>query len=227
MRAVSFCFDDGFLASAGKVRALFEARGLSACFCVLARPDLADDPFIRAAPIADWGYWREAQAAGHEVAPHGYAHERLWALSEAAARDSLNRTFDAFAGQMPGFDPAGSVHHLAYLAAPAPLVDWIAERTLGVRLATGGDGLNPLGLSGPGARVDCVTFGDPGEAKLAARLDRFLGEEEGWLTLVLHGLDGEGYGTLPSAALARELDRLLAAGVAVEPPGRRLASAAL
>ena len=53
MRQVSFCFDDGFRATAGKVWSLFAARGLSACFAVLAAPELAQDPLIRASEVAD------------------------------------------------------------------------------------------------------------------------------------------------------------------------------
>jgi len=219
-RTVSVCFDDGFRATADKVRAVFEARDLRATFCVLARPDLAEDPFIRAAPIADWSDWREAVAAGHEVAPHGWAHERLADLDTAAACAGLDRTLDAFAAELPGFDPRDQLFHLAYLAAPAPVVQHLAARTLGVRRALGRAGLNPPGGQKLGGDVDCVTFGDPAGELMTTRLTRFLAAEEGWLVLVLHGLDGEGWGPVPREVLERELDRLLDAGVRVAPAGQ-------
>ncbi|WP_293348779.1 polysaccharide deacetylase family protein [Phenylobacterium sp.] len=219
-RTVSFCFDDGFRATADKVRALFDDRGLGTSFCVLARPDLAEDPFIRAAPIADWAYWREAAAAGHEVAPHGWAHERLGDLDTAAACAGLDRTLDTFAAELPGFDPGDQLFHLAYLAAPAPVIRHLGERTLGVRRAVGRAGLNPPGRRDLGGDVDCITFGDPAGDLMTARLDRFLDAEAGWLVLVLHGLDSEGWGPVPGPTLERQLDRLLDAGVRIVPAGQ-------
>lgn len=219
-RTLSVCFDDGFRATADQARALFEARGLRATFCVLARPDLTADPFIRAAPIADWAYWREAASAGHEVAPHGWAHERLGDLDTQEACAGLDRTLDAFAAELPGFDPRDQLFHLAYLAAPAPVTQHLAACTLGVRRALGRAGLNPPGRHELGGDVDCITFGDPAGELMTARLDRFLAAEEGWLVLVLHGLDSEGWGPVPREVLERQLDRLLDAGVLIAPAGQ-------
>jgi peptidoglycan/xylan/chitin deacetylase (PgdA/CDA1 family) len=220
-KTISFCFDDGFRASADTIQRLFGQRGLSACFCVLAEPALAQDPFIRAAPIADWAYWRAALAAGHEVAPHGYAHEHLGSLDVVAACDSVQRTLDAFQRELPNFDPRGSFFHLAYLAAPVPMVQWIGERTLGARMALGRDGRNDPAAWSPGRPIDCTTFAPPdADAVAHQRIRRFLQDEDGWLVLVFHGLDGEGWGTVSSDALARMLDDIESAGVAVTPPNR-------
>ena len=120
---------------------MFSRRGLAACFCALSAPELTQDPFIRTAPIADWAYWRDAIAAGHEVAPHGFAHEHLGKLAIEHACDSVRRSLDTFEHELPGFDARESVYHLAYLAAPASVVDWIGRRTLGARMALGGAGL--------------------------------------------------------------------------------------
>lgn len=220
-KTISFCFDDGFRSSADTIQRLFSQRGLSACFCVLAEPALAQDPFIRAAPIADWAYWQEALAAGHEVAPHGYAHEHLGTLDLAVACDSLQRTHDTFQRQLPGFDPRRSFFHLAYLAAPVPVVQWLGARTLGARMALGRDGRNDLSTWSPGQPIDCTTFPPPDADRLVQqRIQRFIQDENGWLVLVLHGLDGEGWGTVSSDALARMLDDIAAAGVVVSPPNR-------
>jgi peptidoglycan/xylan/chitin deacetylase (PgdA/CDA1 family) len=222
-KSISFCFDDGFRASADKIQRLFAQRDLSACFCVLTAPELAEDPFIRAAPIADWDYWRAAIAAGHEVAPHGYAHEYFGKLSVDGACDSVQRTLDSFEQELPGFDRRRSLYHLAYLSAPTPVVQWIGEQTLGTRMALGRDGRNDLATWSPGQPVDCITFAPP-DAEHAAlqRIQRFIQEENGWLVLVLHGLDGEGWGTVSNDALARMLDDIERAGIAVVPPNRFL-----
>ena len=219
MRTVSFCFDDGFEATAAKVWRAFDQRRIAASFCVLAAPELAEDPFIRGAAIADWGFWREARAAGHEVAPHGYAHERLDLLTPREAEDGLLRTLAAFVRELPGFRPDEALFHLAYLAAPQAVVDFLSARTLGVRRALGGAGLNSKTGLQRGGSVDCITFGPGADETLPARLGQFLDKEEGWLVLVLHGLDGEGWGTLASATLQRQLDRLLEAGVDIAPAG--------
>lgn len=216
-RIVSFCFDDGFRATAGKVWSAFARRDLAASFCILAAPELTRDPFIGAAQIADWGFWREARAAGQEVAPHGWAHERLADLPFEEARDGIERTLGAFTRELPGFEAADSLFHLAYLAAPEPIVDFIGGRTLGVRRALGRAGLNPPGSVNRCGGVDCITFGDGADAMAMARVEWFLGHEKGWLVLVFHGLDGEGWGTLAAATLEALLDRLGEAGVRIAP----------
>lgn len=224
IRVVSFCFDDGFRASAEKIRAIFEARGLAATFCALAAPEQAQDPFIRGAEIADWGYWREAVSAGHEVAPHGWAHERLSELPPAEASASLERTLEAFARELPGFEAREQIFHLAYLAAPDPVVAHLSSRVLGVRRRMGREGLNPGRGHVRGGDVDCVSFGDGADELVTRRLSRFAGEA-GWLVLVLHGLDGEGWGPVRAATLERALDHLLAACVEVRPAGAVLREA--
>jgi peptidoglycan/xylan/chitin deacetylase (PgdA/CDA1 family) len=225
MKQISFCFDDGFRASADSVTRIFSRRNVAACFCVLAAPELAADPFIRGARIADWAYWREALAAGHEVAPHGYAHEHLGKIDAAEAYDSVRRTLDAFARELPGFDARQSLYHLAYLAAPAPIVEWVGARTLGARMALGNAGRNDPRVWARGKPVDCMTFGPPDALSLVReRVARFVRDEDGWLVLVLHGLDGEGWGTVASPGLEQLLDEVLDAGLAVTTPNRLLLS---
>jgi len=47
-------------------------------------------------------------------------------------------------------------------------------------------------------------------------------DEDGWLVIVLHGLDCEGWGTVASTALETMLDEVLSAGVGVTTPNRVL-----
>ena len=202
---------------------MFSRRGLAACFCVLSAPELTQDPFIRTAPIADWAYWRDAIAAGHEVAPHGFAHEHLGKLAIEHACDSVRRSLDTFEHELPGFDARESVYHLAYLAAPASVVDWIGGRTLGARMALGGAGRNDTAKWSRGRPIDCITFAPPDAQSLAReRIGRFIRDEDGWLVLVFHGLDGEGWGTIESVALEQMLDQVLSAGLSVTTPNQLL-----
>lgn len=223
MRIVSFCFDDGFLASAKKIVRAFEDRACRACFCVLAAPELVCDPYISPSALGDWPYWREVRAGGHEIAPHGYAHERLEHLEFETACASISRTWDVFARELPSFEPTESLFHLAYLRAPEPIVDWIGARSLGVRGAFGANGRNDLLAPNDRRRVDCVTFGgDDVERRVESRLERFIQSEAGWLVVVLHGLDGEGWGSISSASLGRLLDRALEARLQLLPPNEVL-----
>ncbi len=140
---------------------------------------------------------------------------------------SVQRTLDAFASELPGFDARQSLYHLAYLAAPAPIVEWIGERTLGARMALGNAGRNDPAAWSRGKPVDCLTFGPPdAQSRARERIARFVRDEDGWLVLVLHGLDGEGWGTVASTALEQMLDEVLSANVAVTTPNRFLLSLA-
>ncbi len=222
-RAVSFCFDDGLRRSADKVARIFAARDLATTFCVLAAPERSNDPFIRPGDVADWGFWRQIRDAGHEVAPHGFAHEHLGRMPFADACDSIDRALDVLVRELPGFDPRANVFHLAYMSAPPAIARWIGQRALAVRMVTGGLGLNAWGNLVRGGPVDCMAWGPgPSDDPARDRIERFLESEEGWLVLVFHGLDGEGWGTMGAQSLERMLDRLLGAGVAVEPPNRLL-----
>lgn len=220
---VSFCFDDGFRRSADKVRRIFDERGLSACFCVLSAPELADDPGIKGATIADWNYWREAAVDGHEIGPHGHAHEVYARIEGEAARRSIETCWETLERELPGFDRRRAIFHVPYLSAPADLVEWIAAQSLGVRLMLGRDGLNPLPehVSGP---VDCACFGpDQVGAAAARRLERFE-VQQGWLIFVFHGLDDEGWGPIATDELAALVDSALDAGMTIIPPSKVLLS---
>lgn len=222
MRIASFCFDDGFAASARTIRRLFDARGVKACFCVLSAPELTQDAAILSAEVAGWDTWREAVADGHEVSPHSHAHEFYGRMEPDAARASIESCFAVFERELEGFSSHRSVFHLPYLQAPPDLMDWLSHRTLGVRAATPGHGLcDPARLVRGGA-VGCMAYGPDGVAEgWTRRLDRF-SAQDGWLNLVFHGVDGEGWGPVARDDLARLLDRTLKICDRVDTPNRVL-----
>jgi len=220
---VSLCFDDGFHRSAERIARQFEERNLRACFCVLAAPAAAEDPAFSGVAMADWSFWREAWNIGHEVAPHGWAHERLDRLKTQQAIAGLDRMLDVFASELPGFEARASLFHAAYLAAPSGIRDWARKRMLGVRVADGGEGVNRPAEARASGVVDCVTFGpDFVDARVMAATERFLAAGSGWLVLVLHGLDGEGWGSISGDGLELLLDRIQNAGARIETPNRVL-----
>ncbi|WP_446325672.1 polysaccharide deacetylase family protein [Blastomonas sp. CACIA14H2] len=204
----------------------FEARNLSACFCVLSAPALADDPGIKGATIADWDYWRETVAAGHEVGPHGHAHEFYGRMDLDTARRSIESCWQTFERELPGFDRRSSIFHVPYLSAPDELVRWIGQQSLGARLVCGGEGLNTMTIP-VGNPIDCICFG-PHEVGAAAnqRLSRFR-YETGWLVFVFHGIDDEGWGPITSGELEILVDSALSANMLIAPPSRLLRIARL
>lgn len=221
-RAVSFCFDDGFRRSSEEVATLFSAHGVRACFCVLAAPHETADSYVRKFETGGWANWRALRAAGHEIAPHGWAHENLFDLSFAAATDSILRTWDAFASELPGFDPQESVFHPAYLRAPDELVAWLGTHALAARIA-GADGINAWQASKRGGIVNCVCFGPRDvDVRMRDRVSSFLAGEGDWLVPVLHGIDDEGWGPISRTALQDLVETILDAGVRIETPNRLL-----
>ncbi len=221
-RAVSFCFDDGFRRSAEVICDVFARRGLRACFAILAQPGRALDPYVRGADLGDWPFWRAVAAAGHEVAPHGLIHERYEDMSLADAQASVLSALDIMEAELPGFERRRSVFHVPYLSAPPALVEWLGSQSLGVRLALGGNGLNRWPALRSGGAVDSVCCGPDGVAEaLSGRLREFA-RQDGWLVLVMHGVDGEGWRPVSRAALERLLDEAVATGAEIVPPNRLL-----
>ncbi len=224
-RAVSFCFDDGFRRSAQAIHDVFSRRQLAACFAVLARPDEALDPYVRGARLGDWAFWRDMVSAGHEVASHGLLHERYDDLGLRETQTSVDQALAIMEAELPGFERARSLFHLPYLSAPPAVVDWLGTQCLGVRAAGAGHGLNRWADLRPGGRVDCLCHGPDGVADALRSRIREFAAEEGWLVLVLHGVDGEGWGPVDRRDLEDLLDEAAATGAEIGPPNRLLADA--
>lgn len=217
-KTVSFCFDDGFLASTEKTARLFEMRGLRATFCVMAAPELSADPAHVDGCFAQWSFWRELRGRGHDIAPHGWAHERLGELPHDVACVSINRMFARFGIELPGFTTAKAIFHTPYLSMPSPLLDWLMKRCAAVRIAQGNAGMTSQGTVQRSRTIDCITFGpDDVAAQAAARIDEFRGADGDWLVLVFHGVDGEGWGSLGLDELAGLVDRCSSMGFSIRP----------
>jgi hypothetical protein len=125
--------------------------------CVLTAPEAAQDSYIKGAQIADWSYWREAQAAGCEVAAHGYAHKNLTQQPFAEATASLERCFDIFARELPRFSLSEQVFHTAYLNAPMEILSWLHACVRGVRTSVRRNGLTSAGEISKTRLLDCVS----------------------------------------------------------------------
>lgn len=221
-QVVSFCFDDGFRRSAEKIRRIFSRHDAAACFAVLAQPHEALDPYLQNADLADWDFWRETRDAGHEVASHGLRHERYAELSLPEVQRSVREGLAILGDELPGFMASDSLFHVPYMSAPAGVTQWIGTQALGVRLDLGTGGGNHFGSLSPGGVVNSMCLGpDDVAASARACVQAAVGKVD-WTVLVMHGVDGEGWGPIQSA----ELDALLAMvrdlGMAVVTPDRVL-----
>lgn len=215
---ISFCFDDGFLASSTKVRRLFDDRKIKASFCVLAQPSDSIDPAHSSAIFGDWTYWREVQASGHEVAPHGWAHERLNDMPLELVKLRTNKMFDRFGHELSGFSSGQSIYHTAYLALPGDVQTWLLTRVKAVRVATDLTGENSFAAVAKSGVVNCSCSGpDDVAEKTARRLAGFQRSGSDWLVVVLHGLDGEGWGSIAADDLAVILDMCMNSGIEIVP----------
>lgn len=224
-RVISFCFDDGFRRSAEQVHDVFSRRRLSACFAVLSRPEQALDPYLRGAALGDWGFWREMVAAGHEVAPHGLIHERYDDLSLRETQASVHEALAIMEAELPGLQRGQTLFHVPYLSAPPAVVDWLGTQCLGVRLARAGRGLNRWTDLRPGGVVDSLCHGPNCMADALRGRIREFASQDGWLVLVMHGVDGEGWGPVDRSELECLLDEAEATGAEITPPNRLLREA--
>jgi hypothetical protein len=215
-KVVSFCFDDGLRESTFRTARLFEDRGVLATFCVLAQPSASEDPAHTHARFADWDDLRALRLSGHDIAPHGWAHERLGDMSFEAAQAGLARMFGKLEAELPGFDVAAAVFHAAYLQMPPDLSEWVLSRVRAIRVACGRGGRNGMPADAHNRLIDCVTFGPSGVLEGCERsLDDFMRGDDPWQVLVLHGLDGEGWGAISESDLARLVDRVAHDGLAI------------
>jgi peptidoglycan/xylan/chitin deacetylase (PgdA/CDA1 family) len=226
---LTLSFDDGFRDSFSRIAEIHERHGLSACLNVMAlgdRPELfaghANDMQVGFAK-GDFALWNRLSARGHEVMPHGVAHEDYAKLPLAEAKRAALRCLEIFARELKGFDARAAVFNLPYNSSTPELEAWLPSAVRAFR--AGGTGINPLprrsltrlsttGRGHEGTEADC-------ERAIADLLER----ESGWLIYNLHGLDGEGWGPVRASWLDEQLARLTkVASLAILPAARALAT---
>ena len=222
---VTLSFDDGFKKSFVRTAEIYEKFKLSACLNVIASAHLPGfkppDQYIDVAR-GDFALWNELQRRGHEVMPHGWAHENLRQLPIEQATDSIQRCLDLFSEKLEGFKPRQAVFNFPYNASTPAVEQWLAGRVRAFR--TGGAALNPLPHKGQ-ARLTCRSSGPANaEAALDKQIAALLARESGWLIFNTHGLDEEGWGPIRANYLEQLLERLLAIEtVEILPAGKALA----
>lgn len=217
---VTLSFDDGFERSCLRVAELYEARGLSACFNVIAtghEPDFrAPDEWQEGVRRGDFGLWRELRERGHEVMPHGFRHENLMFLPHDDAVNLVDRCLARFAAEFPDWSESEVVFNYPYNLSTPQLDEHLLARVRAVRVM-GVTGINPL----PSAelnRIEAVAYGpDSCDDHLETSIEKLLAGPPAWLVYNTHGVDGEGWGPVSSDRLAAVLDRLLEHGARILP----------
>ncbi len=221
MYLVSLTFDDGIRDSCLRAAEIFERFGLAAGFNVIAEGHrMAPPDAYHRDPRGDFALWNELQARGHEIMPHGLRHRNKAEMSFDQARASIEACLEVFAAELEGFEARRAVFAFPYNASTPALEAWLPSRVRAFR--AGGGGLNPLPHAGLARLRGALSGADDCEADLAQEIAELFARPAGWLVYCAHGLDGQGWGPLPAATLERWLERLLARGVELLPPGRAL-----
>ena len=207
---VSFVFDDGFAESCLKVADSYEARGLGATFAVLVN----HEGFMPDFPKGDMKLWNELIARGHVVHPHGWDHSDLTTIAHQDACDSIERCLAYFEKHLTGFVAKQSMYHFTYNRSTPELESFALEKVRAIR-ATGragqvSDGCNELEVIKNG-RYQCFWHGPEycDEAVMEA-LSHAKNVQADHFMVMLHGLDGEGWGPMKSETLERILDQMMA-----------------
>lgn len=197
---VAFFFDDNFRKSFTKVADLYESLGLRAIFCNVAEPPLS---WRKTEDLGNWDLWNELLARGHAIHPHGFDHTNLAQIALEAAQDDIEKCLEVYSRHLGGFDPAQTIFHFPFNSSTEELTAWTLKQVAAVRI--GGPGLNHA----PDLQKRILYADAHGPDNCAAHLQSKLleaGEARPPLFCYnLHGLDGEGWGTIDSDQLSRIL----------------------
>ena len=210
---LTLSFDDGFRKSFVKTAELFEKYNLKACFNVITSAHLPTfvppDEYMPERELGDFELWNDFVKRGHEVMPHGWAHENLTKMPVEMARDLIERSLDYFSDHLRGFDPASAIFNFPFNASTPGLNDWTVTKVRAVRTIVKGNPVNPL----PGKNlkiIDCNSHGPENiDQVLEGEINKFLESDGGWFVYNTHGLDGEGWGPMSSAYLDQLLAKLV------------------
>lgn len=218
---VTLSFDDGFRKSFTRTAEIYEKFKLSACLNVVAG-GMPADAYIKSSPLGDFALWNELKRRGHEIMPHGYAHENLQKLPLQDAQDLIKRCLDVFSERLEGFNQKQALFNFPYNASTPELEHWLSTQVRAFR--TGGGAIQSLPQKGQ-VKLTCASFG-PGncEAAIDREIERLQERDSGWLIFNTHGLDDEGWGPIRASYLERLLERLLSLKtVQIIPAGVALA----
>lgn len=190
--AVSFTFDDGC------------ANQLTTGIPLFAKYDKCATFYLVKDWVGDWTPWKEAAAAGHEIACHTVTHPNLYELSEQEVREQLvecQKAIDANVEQQ-------HMPTIAYPYCATPQnTKLVSDSFIAGRICDG-----RIEPATPADFVRISSFGVGSESQFKScdsliPLFEKTRSEGGWCTLLYHELDGgPGYSPFPSV----ELDKTLA-----------------
>jgi hypothetical protein len=202
---VVLCFDDGYAKSCAKIASLFVANNLRAVFAVMSGLVEWED-----AKLGTWEMWNDLQSNGHWIHPHSHDHVPFGKLSFDEARARATTCLESFSANLKDFDSALTCFHFPHNdGSNTALNEWLLGKVAGIRMTPQGkryNGYNALELVGQGIFY-CTThpkFALPAAQIEQARRDR----PYAWI-IALHGVDGEGWGSISLDELGKLLEGLL------------------
>lgn len=201
---------------------IFEEYGLKASFNVIAtghwQTFIPPDEYQEGIRKGNFTLWNSLQNRGHEVMPHGYKHSLLPILPPKESLTLVRQCLDIFEDELEGFDRKRTIFHFPYNSATPQLESWAVDQARAYRV--GGGGQMPLPYPGQ-KKLTCSYFGPAScEVDLEREIATLLARPSGWLVYNVHGLDGQGWGTMSSSRLDRLLSYLVRIpSLAILPPG--------
>jgi len=210
---LTLSFDDGFRNSFIKTAELYEKYNLKACFNVITSAHLPTftppDQYMPRQELGDFQLWNEFVSRGHEVMPHGWAHNNLTKMPVEMAKGYIEKSLDYFSAHLNGFNPEKAVFVFPFNASTPELNQWAVTKVRAVRTIVRGNPVNPMPDNNLRV-IDCNSHGPENIDKvLDDAINKFLKSAGGWFVYNTHGLDEEGWGPMTSSYLDRLLAKLV------------------
>jgi len=194
--AVSFTFDDGDKSQLSQAIPELDKRKIRATF------------FLHIGAIDDFGPWKQADAAGHEIGSHGVTHKHITPADEERDVSLANTTLvDTFGHPIWSFA-------YPFCEAPASLQQWVGKFHIVAR-GGGGSGKEPDWLNLPAF----IATADKEIGPYQTAINEALGNGS-WSVFMFHGIGwGTGGLTVKTATLAAVLDYVQGKDLWVAPFG--------
>lgn len=207
IRKVSLVFDDGFPTSSRRVASIFEEYKLQAVFAVLSRPELFNERCSQEAG-GGWPLYKELRDRGHIIHPHGSDHKNLTTLEFSDATASIQNCFEDF--QKNNYSLASSTFHYPYNSGSASLNRYLLHYVRWIRVgATNNLVWNRQQEIDEGV-LFCTGYGpDFCDEHLLNLLESSIPDDGRLLIYNLHGIEGEGWGSIHEKALRVALERII------------------
>lgn len=208
---VALVFDDGYPTSSRRVASIFEEYNLQAVFAVLSQPELFN---VRCSQEAGggWPLYKELHDRGHIIHPHGSDHKNLATLEFSDAIASINNCFEEF--QKNNYTLSSSTFHYPYNSGTASLNCYLLNHVKWIRVGATHNLIWNNQKNIDERVLFCTAYGpDFCDQHLLELLESSIPDDGRLLIYNLHGIEGEGWGSIHEKALRKALEKIIASPI--------------